>query len=311
MGVLASGKIGHEVNCFGVAAALGFAAERLPVSPRAPFVWLSPWGPADRRDRPGKPFPDIVLASGRVTMPYLRFIKQRSAGRAFCVFLQDPRGWRSACDMIWMPEHDAYRGPNVMTTLTSPHPLTPQVLADARAAPLPAIAALPAPRVAMVLGGDSASHAFSAADRTALIAMALDLARGGHGLMVTPSRRTPAGLVEAMADALAQAGLAQAAFLWRGEGDNPYRQMVANADALIVTGDSVNMVGEAAATGRPVHVYEPSGGNPKITAFLDGLVARGAVRRWAGRLEDWSYAPVDATAEIAREVSRRFRLARA
>ena len=80
----------------------------------------------------------------------------------------------------------------------------------------------------------------------------------------------------------------------------------AQADAIVVTGDSVNMVGEACATGAPVHVYEPSGGSPKITRFIDRLIDAGAVRRWSGKLEEWSYQPVDATREIAEEAARRY-----
>ena len=85
------------------------------------------------------------------------------------------------------------------------------------------------------------------------------------------------------------------------------RAMLANAQTILVTADSVNMVGEAAATGAPVHVYEPAGGSPKITRFLNGMVAAGAVRRYAGAFERWDYAPMDPTDDIAREVARRMR----
>jgi mitochondrial fission protein ELM1 len=83
--------------------------------------------------------------------------------------------------------------------------------------------------------------------------------------------------------------------------------MLALADALLVTGDSANMVGEAAATGRPVHVFEPTGGGSrKLAASIDALVARGAARRWAGRIESFRYAPIDSSVEIAAELMRRF-----
>lgn len=305
--VLGSGKVGHEVNCLGVAAALGVEPTIQPVRPRAPFVWMSPWGPVDPADRPPEPFPDIVLASGRATVPYLRYLKQKSDGRVFTVFLQDPRGWRSACDLIWIPEHDSHRGPNVLTTLTSPHPLTPAALAATRAAPPAFIAALPRPRIALVLGGPSSAHRFEEKDFAALTAIAVDAARAGQGVMVTPSRRTPEGLAERIRAALGAAGIAPDRYVvWDGAGENPYVAMIAHADAIVVTGDSVNMVGEAAATGAPVHVYEPSGGSAKIASFIDGLVARGAVRRWSGALENWTYEPVDATQDIAREVARRY-----
>ncbi|HWG06740.1 MAG TPA: mitochondrial fission ELM1 family protein [Beijerinckiaceae bacterium] len=309
--ILASGKAGHEVNCLGVAKALGVAPIIRRVAPRRLFAALAPYGPIDPRDAPRRgreplapPFPDITLAAGRITVPYLRTLK-RASPRTFTVFLQDPRTGRRTADVIWVPEHDRLRGDNVVTTLTSPHPLRPDMLMHARNEPDPRIARLASPRVAMILGGPSAGHKFDAQDVTALVAIAAECARGGKGLMITPSRRTPSELVAELAKALAAAG-PDRAFVWHGTGANPYIAMLANAEAIIVTGDSANMIGEAVATGAPVHVYEPSGDSPKMKKFIDGLVAQGAVRRWRGTLENWTYEPIDATATIAREIAMRY-----
>ena len=38
--------------------------------------------------------------------------------------------------------------------------------------------------------------------------------------------------------------------------DNPYFGILAHADAFVVTSDSVAMLSEAAATGRPVHIFD-------------------------------------------------------
>jgi mitochondrial fission protein ELM1 len=310
--VLGSGKVGHEVHCIGIARALGLEPEIRPVRPRKPFAWASPYGPIDPRDAPRRtgsaiapPYPDIVFAAGRTTVPYLRRLKRETGGRIFTVFLQDPRTGPGTADMIWVPEHDRLRGPNVLTTLTSPHPLRPQVLAAARAQCDPRIAHLAAPRVALILGGHSAHHRFEPRDMEAITRLASDIVAAGNSLMVTPSRRTPPELIQALNQALADA-LPARAFIWDGTGDNPYAQIIAHADALVVTADSVNMMGEAIATGRPVHVYEPSGGHPKIGSFLARLIEAGWVRPWRGQLEAWHYQPVDATGLIAAEVARRF-----
>lgn len=321
--VLGSGKIGHEVNCLGVARELGLDPEIREVRPRLPFQALAPFGPIDPRDRLGRaggalagPAPDIVFASGRTTVPYLRHIRRAGRGRIFTVFLQDPRAGVGVADLIWAPEHDRLRGDNVLVTLTSPHPLRPGVLQAARAEVDPRLAGLPEPRVAMVLGGHSGSHRFEPSDIAALCEIALDILASGQGLMITPSRRTPAELTAALARLIAEGGFSRQAFLWDGTGTNPYAQILAQAAAVVVTGDSVNMVGEAASTGAPVHIYEPTGGHAKMTGFLDRLVATGAARRLGvARRPDWSrerwtYAPVDATQSIAREVVRRFRLFR-
>ena len=129
---LGSGKSGHEVNVIGVAEALGAPYELRRVEPRALYARAAPYGPLDPKDRPGAagsilaaPFPDIVIACGRVTVPYIRALKRAGGESVFAAFLQDPRHGRSAMDLIWAPVHDALRGANVMTTLTSPHPFSP------------------------------------------------------------------------------------------------------------------------------------------------------------------------------------------
>ena len=74
------------------------------------------------------------------------------------------------------------------------------------------------------------------------------LARLGASFMVTPSRRTHKRLLDAAREATSESPR----IVWDGEGTNPYPGFLANADLLVVTADSVNMTGEAAATGRPV-----------------------------------------------------------
>ena len=312
--VLSDGKIGDEVQCFGIADALGLAPEHRLIAPRAPWSWFTPWGPVDPREAPGRagspvasPFPDVVLAAGRRTVPYLRAVKRASGRRSFTVFVKDPYTGVGTADVIWIPEHDRLRGDNVVVTLTPAHRLRPDVLARARSEPDPRIAPLPPPRVALVLGGKGVNHDFSAADVANLAGIAAAVAAGGASVMVTPSRRTPPPALAAVRAALSDAVAAGRAFVWDGAGENPYVQILAHASAIVVTGDSANMVGEATATGAPVHVYEPSGGHPKMTRYLDRLAEVGAVRRWSGRLEHWTYEPIDSAPVTAAAIAGRYR----
>ncbi len=304
--VLTDGKAGDEAQCLGVTDALGLEPEIRRVSPRAPFSWAMPWGSIDPREAPSRraspiapPFPNLVVASGRRAVPSLAAVKRASGGRVFTVFLKDPRTGPGAADLIWVPEHDRLRGPNVFVTLTSPHRMSPARLAEARARPDSRLAALPRPRTAVLVGGDSRHHRFSAEDIARLAGHLAELARAGVSLMITVSRRTPPNLRARLA-ALAGPG----AFLWDGTGPNPYISMLALADAIVVTADSSNMVGEAAATGAPVLVFDPSGGHPKLSAFLKALEEYGAVQPFRGRLESFAYPPLDSTPAIAEAVAR-------
>jgi mitochondrial fission protein ELM1 len=78
---------------------------------------------------------------------------------------------------------------------------------------------------------------------------------------------------------------------------------------LIVTADSVNMCGEACATGRPVYVFTPSGGSPKFSRFHEALSAQGATRPLPDKfteLESWDYRPIDGAQSIASEIEKRY-----
>lgn len=312
--VLTDGKIGDEVHCFGIAQALGLRPDRRLVAPRPPWSWLAPYGPPPPRDRHSRagspiapPFPDLAIASGRRTVPYLRAVKRLSGGRTFTVFSKDPYRGRSTADVIYVPAHDKLRGPNVISTLTSPHRLTAEFFADARREPDPRLAVLPRPRVGLILGGPSGSYSFSMRDAEHLAAVARKLLADGYNLMITPSRRTPPFVAQAVSDAAREAIHDGRAFCWDGSGNNPYPAILALADAIVMTGDSVNMMGEAAMSGAPIHVIETTGGHPKMTWFIDAMAKAGAVRRWAGAIERFTYNPIDATPEIARGIAIRYR----
>lgn len=310
--ILTDGKIGDEVQCRGLAEALGVIPVIRRVAPRGLFAWAMPFGPIDPRENPhiagsplAPPYPDLAIAAGRRTVPYLRAVKRLSNGATFTVFLKDPYCSRSFADLIVVPEHDRLRGDNVMAALTPANRLPAEKLAAAQMKPDARIDSLARPRVALLVGGPSTHHRYGEKEAKELAAIGAQVGRAGMGLMVTPSRRTPKTLVDRI-----RANVPAEAFVWDGTGANPYLAILAHADTIVVTADSVNMVGEAVATGKPVYVCEPSGGHRKITAYLDRLEALGAVRRWRGKFEDWSYAPINATPIIAAEIARRYRQSR-
>jgi uncharacterized protein len=292
--ILSDGRAGHEAQTLGISEALGLVPDVRRVAPGGLYELFAPIAPPDPRDAKAfaPPYPDIALAAGRRTIPALRRLKRSSGGRTFTVYVNAPVTGRGAADLIVAPRHDGLSGPNVVSPLTPPNRITPARLAAARAAPDPRIAALPRPRIALLVG--SAEGIAQDLDH-----IAASLLAGGFGVMATPSRRTPTDVAGKLARALAAPG----GWYWDGSGENPYFSMLANADRILVTGDSVNMVGEAVATGAPVHVIEPLAPRRKFKTYLAGLTDAGAIRIWRGPIEDWAYAPINSTPMIARRVA--------
>lgn len=311
--VITTGMAGMDVQAQGVAAALGLDYEMKHVDPRGLWKFAAPWGPvapAERFGEPGSafapPWPDVAISLGRGSVPYMRALRRRAGAATFTVVMQDPKTGLGTADMIWVPEHDRLRGPNVFTTLTAPHGFTAARLAELRRRMPADIAALPPPRVAVLLGGKNAVYKFRNEDDARLGSALRSIGRLGASFLVTPSRRTHARLL-AVADAATRDF---PRILWDGSGHNPYGDFLAHADLLVVTADSVNITGEACATGRPVLVFAPSGGSAKFRRFHAALAARGATRPLAERLDAlpaWSYEPLHSVEDIAREIERRWR----
>ncbi len=210
---------------------------------RALGAHRSATGAAPARRRPARSPPRSrhrLRASGGAVPARLPAARRRLHG-----FPQGPAHGRGTADFIWVPEHDSLRGPNVLRTITSPHRVSASRLDAARAAPDARLARLSGRRVAVLLGGDSRHLRFSEDMIARLLVDLRRLAATGCSLMVTASRRTPERLREPTRLLAAETG----GFFWDGTGENPYVAMLALAEAIVVTSDSVNMVSEAVATG--------------------------------------------------------------
>jgi len=295
---------GFEMQAIGVAEALGLSPELKHVTPPAPYRWLAPWGPAAPSANITSPWPDIVIASGRQAIPYARKIKQASAGKTFVAVLQNPKVNPSQFDLVWAPEHDRLSGPNVLSTRTAPNRITAETLEKAASQLRERYAALPAKKIAVVLGGPNKVYDFSTDDMRQLAkALKVVAETENAGLVITTSRRTAADAVLALRDELEAVPHAIYDAAQAAEEENPYPGMLGVADAIIVTCDSHNMVGEATVTGKPVYVVELEGGSPKFRRFLDALYINNVARQFDGLLETWSYAPLNATQEIAAAIA--------
>lgn len=310
---MSEGHAGMEVPAVALARALGLEPEIKRVKIRKPWSWIPPrFLPAPLSyagpdgDPLTPPWPDVIITCGRQVVAPAAEIRRRSAGlarpRTFAIHIQNPRVPFDWFDVIVAPEHDRISGPNVITGRGSINGITPERLAQAAEAFAPRYSHLPRPLIGVIIGGANRVYKMDAPVVERLAAQLAALARDkGAGLAVTTSRRTGAEN-----EAILRAGLADtAADIWDGTGANPYFGILALADGLLVTGDSVNMVSEAATTGKPVQVIELVGGSAKFRRFHESLRKDGITRAFTGELETWSYPPLQETARIAAEIRAR------
>jgi len=305
--VVTDGKVGMENQCVAVARRLGLAPVIKRVKLRSPWRQLSPWALrlgnqfalSPDGDQLDGPLPDLLLATGRHSVAASLAIGQMTGGRCVRVQIQNPGIAPSHFDLLVVPRHDRLSGANVLVTRGAPHDVTRDTLATARLKFASRLAALPQPRIALLLGGNNGVYRFTTLAAENLAACLSTLVRGcGGSLMVTPSRRTGAP-IEAIFRRLMPDLPGE---MWDGSGDNPYLGYLAYADRILVTADSVNMVCEAVATGKPVQVIPLDGGSDKFRRFHQGLQQDGATRSFQGLLEQWPPAPFDDTQMIAERI---------
>ena len=300
---LTTGIPGCEVIVRGVVQSLGWRTRAHTIRVNLMNRWLAPWGGVARRQWQrllDAPPPQLLLSIGRGAVPYARAFKRYFGARVFVAVLQNPRISPRHFDLVWAPAHDRVRGPNVLSTLTSPHDLRKPMLRQAAAklaAELPKD--FPKRKLGVLIGGPNGSYRFSQRETAAFADALLAQARQGWGLCIMFSARTPAFLPP-----LLKQKLRSVSVLFGGphEAANPYQSVLGLADSFLVTPDSVNMIGEAAFTGRPLYLARFQGGTSKFHRFHAAMIARGAARRFEGQLENWSYSPLNSTEEIAARI---------
>jgi mitochondrial fission protein ELM1 len=215
--------------------------------------------------------------------------------------LQNPVIDASRFDLVVVPRHDGLTAPNVMTTRGALHRVLPEMLKREGEKFAPRIEHLPRPRVAVLIGGSNAVYQLTPREMRPLARKLAELpdAMGGS-LMITPSRRTGESNMAILQEALKD----KPASLWDGQGDNPYYGMLALADFIVVTCDSINMASEACTTGKPVYVIDLPGGSDKFRRFHQSLRDDGLARAFTGKLEAYSYPPLNDVQLVADRVRK-------
>ena len=250
--------------------------------------------------------PALAIGCGRQAALATRLL--RAQGARVVQILDpriDPRHW----DLVIAPEHDGLRGDNVLSLIGSLHPVDDAWLAQARE-DFSVLAQLPQPRTTLLLGGPSRQVGMDDAALAAQLAQLQSvLRREGGSLLLTTSRRTPPSWCALVRERFADIPGVR----WFGAGhadddDNPYPGLLAWADRIVCTPDSVNMLSEACATRAPVFVIEPAGTRGRLRRFHDSLLARGRIRPLDDALAAFDVEPLRETARVAAVVRERLGL---
>jgi mitochondrial fission protein ELM1 len=264
--VLMGHKTGDNEQVLALAEALGwpfeskrFAYARWEVVPNLAMRATLAGVAKPRSSSLGPPWPDLVITAGRRNEPIALWIQKAAAadGRPVrLVHLGRPWNRPDRFDLIvTTPQYNLPERANILLNQTPLHRVTAGRLREAAAQWAERFAHLPRPRVAVLIGGSIAPHSYddASAERLAKQASTLAAASGGS-LLISTSARTPPPTIDTLCDHITAPSYV---FRWRkGAAENPYFGMLALADAFVVTADSMSMLTEACATGKPVYIFD-------------------------------------------------------
>ena len=320
--IVSDGNPGAENQCLGLAEALGLDPQVMRVGhpprlrllppqllPARLWLRLARTRSSSREEAPAfrPPWPDILISCSRKAVGFSIAVRRLSGGKTFTVHIQAPQVPVRCFDLVAPPAHDGLTGENVVETIGALNRVAPGQLADAAKLWSPGLAHLPRPLVAVLIGGSTRRHRLDRQDAERIAEQTLVLAeRENAGIIVTPSRRTPKDVVEILRRRFS----GPRAHCWDGTGPNPYFGILALADVIAVSGDSVSMISEACTTGKPVYMIELSGGSDRFHRFYDRLRQDDRIRPLGERLETWYYPPLDDTERVAQAVRDSFLVCR-
>ena len=218
-------------------------AFRTPKLAAIPFLARRLFDPA-RSDSLEPPWPDLVVCAEARASTLARLVKSRSLGMVKTVCLGRPAGSPANFDLVLTtPQYRLAAASNIVELAL---PLAPEVRAAGGDLP-----DYPRPVTAILVGGTSLPERL---DRQAAAALAREVmaqSQGGTCVFITSPRTDPAAAA-ALAEAVPAPHIVH---LWQRGGDNPYWRVLNGADRAVVTSDSVSMVMDALAAGKPVSVY--------------------------------------------------------
>ena len=309
--VLDDGHAGNRRQAVALADALGSPWQEWPLQARVPARWFSPRRIASAAGSFGAEFatalrsapPSLVIGCGRQAALATRYAMAVGA-RSVQILdpRMDPRHW----DLLVVPEHDRLTGRNVISLAGSLHPVDAGWLRQARAQ-YPQLGRLAGPRTAVLLGGPTRAVRFDrSAFEVTMAKLEYWLARDGGSLLICGSRRTPTEVRRLARDRYRD----DPGVVWMDtqDGDNPYPGVLAWADRIVVSPDSVNMISEACATTVPVYVAEPGRATGRVRRYLDDLLRRGRVRAQGRDPEAFAANPLIETPRVAALVRERLSL---
>ncbi len=250
-------------------------------------------------------YPSILVTCGRRMAGISIALKARAhrdSADMTTIHLQDPRLDPAYFDMLIVPHHDRARGDNVIVTKAALNRVNESHIAASANRVPEHWSSSASPRVAVMIGGDNRRYKISIDMAVQMGQQLADFAAANDAhLFLVPSRRCPDLVLRKLKSAIPSKNCAFAT----NDQPNPYPGVLAMADAVIVTSDSVNMASEAAITGKPVLIAYWRTETGRIAKFHHTMQANKHTAPLTKLLASEPFVPLDESDMVRQQVSAR------
>ena len=244
--------------------------------------------------------PDIMISCGRKSVIPSILLKRKNSN-IFTIHIQNPKVNSKNFDVVIAPQHDShYYGSNVYHSEGAIHYITYQEIQAAKNYLTSKIKSNKI--VSLILGGPNKYYSFSKEQLMEIFQNIRScFIMKGYETIIVPSMRTPKTIIE-----LAKKEMSKFGHVVDTVDKQAYLSAYALAEYVVVTCDSISMISEAAASGKPIYVAQmkPKKDIYRFKKFFELFEDLGIIKSFIPGNPDkpWTYKQHNEAVRIANEL---------
>lgn len=253
------------------------------------------------------PYPDYVIASGRRARIFPIYIQKKSP-QTKTIYILDPRINPKFYDCVIAPNHDHIKGKNVIKTDLALTRITKKFLQSEKQEFKKTYGKLKSKIATIIVGGNTKEYKLSLSEVEKIVHDIANISSKYDNILISTSRRTPTDLINLLEKEFFNKKNVYIYNPSNPASKNPYYAMLAYADEIFVTIDSISMISEALETKKPVKIINFPNFKGKGKKFVSNLISKGIVSFYDQNLSTASYNPLADTKTYVIKEMKKLRL---
>jgi uncharacterized protein len=238
---------------------------------------------------------DLIISCGRKSVIPSIFLKKKNP-KLFTIHIQNPKVDSKNFDKVICPIHDKYYGNNVVHSEGAIHYITYEEIQAAKNYLADKIKSKKI--VSIILGGPNKYYSFNNNQLIEIFnSIKSNFIAKGYEAIIIPSFRTPKTIIQ-----LAKKEMGKFGHVVDSVDKQAYLSAYALATYIIVTCDSISMISEAMASGKPIYVahMKEKKNIYRFKRFFEMFEHMGIIKNHISPLEKtWTYKKHNEAVKIA------------